>query len=730
MLTAIANLRTGYHDEAKRLIDEVFVTMLPRVKVLLTRDNSMVYDTLVTAMQLAELQEIRHDSGIPIRVWNERLSLCRKDFKTYCAILEVSIPFLNEEQQVPAILSLLKRALKEGRFPAFKSIFGDAFSDVIPTEATLLLARSRYKQGDKDGALETLSQIDIAGVHPKLASRIAFFRGLWFDPQFLRESVRFDPTFYKAWHHLADLYAARYEGNAMEAIQSLLKCISLREEHAFVDLVMLIEILFKAELSPADFEKVSEQLPDTLLVKAIRILLAGLCDDRSRAFVTKLVGRMMPGHFDAILWPLLMMECRESQERLNEFRNSFPRQCSDAISVRLGLLRAGTSSLERWVACARSIGEEDPRAVISVELAWQNGLLDDYREKVEKLLNNFDGDRLARLVGQWKSLLHQFRPVSTEDLAFLKDLSVAVPGCRTGIASFTKRFDVKKSKRYPRMVQMTGANGNIYYFVLKGTGDVRLYQRVMDLFNLVNIQIQRNLTKDFRNCRLRIYSVTPLSDVCGLIEYLAGCDTLSDLIGKYRTQRVIDDQFEQKFASDMTIEKTDRLERNQKLEILLEIESTTKEREFDLANAIASSSPSSIDWLKRITRFAQSTALISTTGFWMGIGNRHPRNVMIDRQTGDVLHVDFVARQESVPLRMTRMIRRAFGPCKLEGDFKIVSEALLCMLRATRHSVAAVLDDDLAFGRIEEEGQMKIVIEIATEPYNLAAMGHHWVPFW
>ena len=67
-------------------------------------------------------------------------------------------------------------------------------------------------------------------------------------------------------------------------------------------------------------------------------------------------------------------------------------------------------------------------------------------------------------------------------------------------------------------------------------------------------------------------------------------------------------------------------------------------------------------------------------GYTLGLGDRHPSNIMIDRESGKVLHIDFgdcfeVAMHrdryaETVPFRLTRMLVKAMevgGNCDGDG---------------------------------------------------------------
>ena len=46
-------------------------------------------------------------------------------------------------------------------------------------------------------------------------------------------------------------------------------------------------------------------------------------------------------------------------------------------------------------------------------------------------------------------------------------------------------------------------------------------------------------------------------------------------------------------------------------------------------------------WLDRRTNYTRSTAVMSMAGYVLGLGDRHPSNLMLDRYSGKLVHIDF-----------------------------------------------------------------------------------------
>ncbi|KAL8955124.1 MAG: hypothetical protein Q9183_006779 [Haloplaca sp. 2 TL-2023] len=122
----------------------------------------------------------------------------------------------------------------------------------------------------------------------------------------------------------------------------------------------------------------------------------------------------------------------------------------------------------------------------------------------------------------------------------------------------------------------------------------------------------------------------------------------------------------------------------------------------DLYRVLWLKSKSSESWLQRRTNYTRSLAVMSMVGYILGLGDRHPSNLMLDRITGNVIHIDFgdcfeVAMHrekypERVPFRLTRMLTFAMEVSNIDGSFKISSEAVMRVIRDNKESLMAVLE--------------------------------------
>lgn len=105
----------------------------------------------------------------------------------------------------------------------------------------------------------------------------------------------------------------------------------------------------------------------------------------------------------------------------------------------------------------------------------------------------------------------------------------------------------------------------------------------------------------------------------------------------------------------------------QKVEVFeYALENTTGQ---DLYRVLWLKSQNSEHWLERRASYTRSLGVNSMVGHILGLGDRHPSNILVERSTGKVINCDFgdcfevaMMREkfpETVPFRLTRMLTHA-----------------------------------------------------------------------
>lgn len=312
----------------------------------------------------------------------------------------------------------------------------------------------------------------------------------------------------------------------------------------------------------------------------------------------------------------------------------------------------------------------------------------------------------------FRRISRQLPQMTTLDLTYCspnllaaKDLQLAVPGTyKSGqeivrIMSFDVTFSVISSKQRPRKLDIVGSDGKTYTFLLKGHEDIRQDERVMQLFGLCNTLLANDSECYKRHLNIQRYPAIPLSQNSGLLGWVPNSDTVHQLIREYRESRKILLNIEHRIMLQMAPDY-DNLTLMQKVEVFgYALDNTTGQ---DLYRVLWLKSKSSEAWLDRRTNYTRSLGVMSMVGYILGLGDRHPSNLMLDRITGKIIHIDFgdcfeVAMKrekypERVPFRLTRMLTYAMEVSNIEGSFRTTCEQVMRVLRDNKESVMAVLE--------------------------------------
>lgn len=97
-------------------------------------------------------------------------------------------------------------------------------------------------------------------------------------------------------------------------------------------------------------------------------------------------------------------------------------------------------------------------------------------------------------------------------------------------------------------------------------------------------------------------------------------------------------------------------------------------------------------------------------GYVLGLGDRHPSNLMLDRESGKIVHIDFgdcfevaMTREkypEKIPFRLTRMLINAMEITGIDGTYRCTCESVMKVLRHNKDSLMGTVNFSKTFIKI------------------------------
>ncbi|KAI5538696.1 protein serine/threonine kinase protein [Trichomonas vaginalis G3] len=579
---------------------------------------------------------------------------------------------------------------------------------------------------------------------------------------------------------------------AINAIRGFVPCITAQISVNFVDLAQLISVFFESVIDDQVLNVTSQifsKIPPIKFVDAIPQLISQLGHENQRAadISGEIIKSLMKSSIQSLVFPLyvgtesandnLHKNCKNLIQLALRF---FPDITREAKKLRLSLINAASTLFEKWTMFAPDYLETLMDNVSNHVCPMDRLFLRLNFENIEQITNILSaGGDPSYFVELVKANSEKF--ICSIDNIRLCDVTeknteinvshILVPGGPPSvyIEKIKDALEVLPSKQHPRRLEMIGTDGKQYIFLLKANEDLQLDLRMMQFFSLINTLVKKDFSLASDSISLRLYNILPLSTDIGLIQWIDGSDALHNLITEYRVFHGIDQVIEGHMMCQKSINDFNNLRPIQRLEIINETDVETSAD--DLRKVFWLKSPSADAWLERSLHFQKSMGISSIVGYILGLGDRHALNIMIDRSSGEVIHIDFgdcfevdmrrVVFPELIPFRLTRMIIRAFGIGGVDSDFRAVCERVVNVAREnstplksviemflnepgedydndeyTREQIISRLWDKLNGKDFDPEialsvpQQVSALIEAARNKYNLAHLYSGWCPLW
>jgi hypothetical protein len=283
------------------------------------------------------------------------------------------------------------------------------------------------------------------------------------------------------------------------------------------------------------------------------------------------------------------------------------------------------------------------------------------------------------------------------------------------IVSFSQNLLILSSIRRPKRLGIHGSDEKEYYVLVKGGEDLRLDERIQQLFSVMNKIFSQDPDCARLQLTLKTFQVVPMNKRLGILEWVSNTEPLRSLINRElnRHHRLRDlndlDAMKQRQSWLSSIASNSSGSRISEQHIFLlghQPEAVIKSFEehesmvpWDLLRqGLIALSTSPESYLNIRQNFINTLAAISICGYILGIGDRHLENFLVDRNDGGLLAIDFgisfgsgvgLGVPELIPFRLTRQLRSVLSPEGVNGQLR---QIMVHCLKALRKHKNLILD--------------------------------------
>lgn len=249
------------------------------------------------------------------------------------------------------------------------------------------------------------------------------------------------------------------------------------------------------------------------------------------------------------------------------------------------------------------------------------------------------------------------------------------------ISAVSTSLTTMLSLRQPKKVTFVAQNERTYSFLVKGGEDIRIDQRIEQLFEMCNRLLSQGDVTRRVGYSLRTYAVVPLSLYIGMIEWVDNTATFKSLVEREATVRetatrltatgsrhtgrgvapggaswtiplsesykIREDwlaKYNPRDTGNYTVKYKAMFARSPVGEVLDVWGKVMAKMPVDLLKTSIRRLAGGADaYIKVRTSFVNSFATFNVVGYLLGIGDRHLDNWLLDRSSGRIVPIDFGA---------------------------------------------------------------------------------------
>ncbi|XP_028274525.1 serine-protein kinase ATM isoform X2 [Parambassis ranga] len=283
------------------------------------------------------------------------------------------------------------------------------------------------------------------------------------------------------------------------------------------------------------------------------------------------------------------------------------------------------------------------------------------------------------------------------------EVKVDPSGCYDNLVtvrSFLPHYHLAGGVNLPKIIDCVGSDGKSRRQLVKGQDDLRQDAVMQQVFSMCSMLLQRNTDTRKRKLNIRRYKVVPFTQRSGVLEWCSGTMPIGEFLvdpnkGAHKRFRPQDWT---NLACRRKMMDVQRLAFDEKLQAYNEVckkfcpvfRYFCMERFLDPAV-----------WLEKRLAYTRSVATSSIVGYIVGLGDRHIQNILIDKETAELVHIDLgvafeqgkiLPTPETVPFRLSRDIVNGMGITGVEGVFRRCCEKTMEVMRTSQEALLTIVE--------------------------------------
>ncbi|KAK9814933.1 hypothetical protein WJX73_002395 [Symbiochloris irregularis] len=271
----------------------------------------------------------------------------------------------------------------------------------------------------------------------------------------------------------------------------------------------------------------------------------------------------------------------------------------------------------------------------------------------------------------------------------------------THFAGFGETIRFAGGINRPKIVKCRDSAGREHRQLVKsGTDDLRQDAVMQQIFSIANIFLQASAPTCKRNLTINNYKVVPFSPFAGLLQWVEDTTPIMEwLVGAPGRSEGAHQRYAQP-GDWQHVQCQNHMREQPASELLQRFKQACSHFHPCLRQFFLEEWRTPAEWFEHRLAYIRSTAANSMVGYIMGLGDRHLNNILINRRTAEVVHIDLgiafeqgrlLNTPELVPFRLTREIVDGFGSTGTNGVMERCCVETLSVLRSHTEDLLTII---------------------------------------